>query len=231
MSDPIRPAFMLEGTSLMASALHAQLLTRRRMRFEHDLKNIMHGLMSGTELLSKALATPTPLITPEECVRLLQQQLKRTQGTLHRMLDELAPAPADAETISLASLIEECSHDLRHELQRFELTTAVESSLRTHAHRALLKDTLLYLLMSAMDAAPPHATLMLTAQSSNDAALVELRFPHADTSFATLGLAVIEQALSGDGAHIELQSRGSETVVTLRLPPAHAQTAPGPPHD
>ena len=83
MSDPIRPAFMLEGTSLMASALHAQLLTRRRMRFEHDLKNIMHGLMSGTELLSKALATPTPLITPEECVRLLQQQLKRTQGTLH----------------------------------------------------------------------------------------------------------------------------------------------------
>src|SRR5262245_57952386 len=125
MSDTPKPKFVFEGAELLERALHAQLLERRRATFEHDLKNVMHGLLSGTELLGKALATSSPRIPPAECLTLLQQQLMRAQGTLTHLLDEIAPAASGPAELPLDKLIEECTQDLRHQLQRFELAMSI----------------------------------------------------------------------------------------------------------
>src|SRR5688572_990787 len=105
MSDQKPRSFDFTSVESLAASLHAQLLARRRATLEHDIKNVVHGLMSGTELLSKSLTATSARITPAECLTLLQQQLTRAQATFHRILDEVAPAPDAVADIELAELV------------------------------------------------------------------------------------------------------------------------------
>lgn len=230
MSDSNKPPFVLEGTQLLASALHAQLLARRRPTFEHDLKNVIHGLMSGTELLNKALATSSPRITPAECLKLLQQQLGRTQVTLHGMLDEIAPPSAQATEIALSELLQECLHDVRHQLQRYELTSDIEPGLQIRAHRPLLKDVLLYLLTDAMDRAPLSSTFDLNAKrAGSDEASIELRYSLLDAARAPTSLTLIGEMLANDGIKTDVDIEVLDVRVGMRLPLVQAR-ALGPAH-
>jgi hypothetical protein len=172
--------FEFEGIRLLSSALHAQLMERRRSTLEHDLKNALHGLVSGTELLSKALTATSPRITPAECLSLLQQQITRAQHDLNRMLDEIAPAVLETIEFDLQELLVECRHDLRHDLQNVELTTDLGPRLRIRGCRPRLKDALLYLLFGAMDTMRPATAIELTTRAYGDTATIELRYRPAD---------------------------------------------------
>ena len=218
MPDSTHPPFSLEGADLLASALHAQLIARRRATFEHDLKNLIHGLLSGSELLGKALATSSARIPPAECLALLQQQLGRAQGTLHGILEEVAPVDATAAEIDLAALIEECSHDLRHQLQRYELKTDIEPGLRVRARRVRLKDALLYTLLECMDHAPLRSALTLSVRSDGDETVImELRCavsaPQPETAFV-----IVTSLLDADGARFDVSGSATERCVSIRLP-------------
>ncbi|HVF18167.1 MAG TPA: hypothetical protein VNA21_14700, partial [Steroidobacteraceae bacterium] len=125
MTDSTKPGFHFSDAELLASALHAQLLGRRRATIEHDLKNVVHGLMSGTELLAKSLTATSARITPAECVSLLQQQLSRAQATLHRILDEVAPVDQGVMDVDVGELVNECIHALRHQLQMLDVQTSI----------------------------------------------------------------------------------------------------------
>lgn len=222
MTSTTTPKFVFEGTELLARALHAELLARRRATFEHDLKNVMHGLLSGTELLSKALATSSPRIPPAECLALLQQQLARAQGTLNHLLDEIAPAETAPSDIDLANLIEECTHALRHQLQRFELTMSVDSQLTIRANRARLKDALMCMLLDAMDHAAARSTLTLTARhEQDDIAHLELRHTLSDAP-PSEALAYIDEIVRPDAGSIELTTESGSRTIVVRFPTASA---------
>jgi CheY-like chemotaxis protein len=212
-----KPPFEFEGPALVASALHAQLLDRRRATFEHDFKNVIHGLMSGTELLSRALASDTPRITPAECVALLQQQLGRTRETLQKMLDEIAPPPTPPGPIALAALIEECLKDVRHDVHRIEVASTLPTDSQVHAPRKLLKDAFLFLLLEAADAPQRRTSLQLSSRAEGDSAIIELTGPRKEDAEHPASLTVIATVLRGE--NIELDYSAHEDVrVTLRIP-------------
>jgi DNA-binding NarL/FixJ family response regulator len=219
MSDSSKPSFVFEGTELLASALHAQLLVRRRGTFEHDLKNVIHGLLSGTELLGKALATNSARIPPAECLSLLQQQLGRAQTTLHHMLAEIAPAAAPTADLDLMQLIDECVHDLRHQLQRFKLDAAIAPHLKVRAQRPHLKNALLGALLEAMDHAPLGSTLTVSARAEDDRVLLDIRHAVADAESPGV-LAALEALLRAEGAGLTVTGTAGERRISLQLPVA-----------
>lgn len=219
MTDTIPPPFVFAGVELLERALHAQVLARRRATFEHDLKNVMHGLLSGTELLGKSLTASSARIAPAECLALLQQQLTRAQGTLSHLLDEIAPATHEPSDIAVDPLLEQCARDLRHQLQRFELTTVVEPHVIVRASRSRLKDVLLCVLLDAMDRAPARATFALTARREGEhAASIELRHPLAAEASPSDALVYIGEILSADGGRIDVSSQANQRSVIVRVP-------------
>lgn len=221
-----RPAFALEDTELAAAALHAQLLARRRGTFEHDFKNIMHGLLSGTDLLEKALGASAPRITPTECLKLLQQQLGRTQGTFARILEEIAPAAAAPEC-DLSVLLEECAHDLRHDLQRLQLASEIEPALSVLVPHERLKDVLLAFLFDAMDRSPPHGPIDLSAVRDGERARVRIRHSCAAGSSSALArtATAVADAL---GMETDIDERDGVRRIELRAPIAHKTESTAP---
>lgn len=215
-----KSSFVLEGTELITSALHAQLLERRKETFEHDLKNVMHGLMSGTELLDKAIRTRSARIEPTACLQLLQQQLQRAQATLHRMLEEISPAEQIARNIDCAELLHECSHDLRHHLQRLELTMEIEPNLHVHARRSSLKDALLFVLLEAVDRAPARSRIELrAARGENGRAHVCIRHALVEAC-ARHSFDTVAPALAADGILLELIASDEARDIELIVPSA-----------
>lgn len=227
MSDSTNPPFVFEGAELLASALHAQLLARRQATFEHDLKNVVHGLLSGTELLRKAFATNSARISPAECLTLLQQQLARAESTLHHMLAEVVPAAAPTSDIDLTELIEECTHDLRHQLQRFKVDTSLEPHLKVRAQRPRLKNALLGVLLETTDHAPLSSTLILNARRDDaDRVVVEIRHAFVDSMPSGL-LAAINEMLQLEDVRVDVATSPGERCLSMRLPMA-AQPATSP---
>jgi hypothetical protein len=216
MSKSTHRSFEFEGIRLLSSALHAQLTERRRSTLEHDLKNALHGLVSGTELLSRALTTTSPRITPAECLSLLQQQIARAQHDLNRMLDEIAPAALEVTEFDLAELLEECQHALRHDLQSVELTTDLDPRLRIRGCRTRLKDALLYLLFGAVDTMRPTTAIELTTRPYGDTATIELRYSPADGQCPPL--AKLAEILRIDGLAITCEYVDDSAHVRVNAP-------------
>jgi hypothetical protein len=227
MANKNEPGFIFEGPELLASAVHAQLLVRRRATLEHDLKNVVHGLLSGTELLAKALATPSARISPAECLTLLQQQLGRTQSTLNRMLDEIAPVELGAGDIDLGELVSECAHALRHQLQLLELQTSIEPSLLVQGDRARLKDAVLCTLLDSVDAAPTRSKLTLSAARSDSRALLHIQHAQDAAKPQSSVMPFIGELLDADGASLEIDSTATERRLAISLPLAVPKTTAG----
>lgn len=216
MEDSNQPSFHLEGSELLAAALHAQLLARRRGTFEHDLKNVVHGLLSGMELMGKALTANPSRIAPSECLRLLQQQLGRTQHTLNQLLDEIAPSQAGTRDVELRQLVEECEHDLRHQLQRVHYRSSLEANLVVRAHRPWLKNALLSVLIELLDQTPPSSTLTVLLQRENAGrALVEIRHGIAQPPISA-ALSIVELILP-ETARIDVTDVSGERRIALTL--------------
>lgn len=210
---------------MLADALHSQLLARRRATLEHDIKNVVHGLMSGTELLAKSLTASSARITPSECLGLLQQQLGRVQTTLHRILDEVAPPPQALADIDLAELVGECTHALRHQLQAFRPQSHVPAGLTVRVPRARCKDILMFVLLDCLDRAPAHSNVVIGAHASSDERLVKLSVRHGEAASAgppTL-LAAIAPLLATATARVDFIANAGERTVEVALPLATAE--------
>jgi CheY-like chemotaxis protein len=231
MANKNEPSFVFEGPELLASALHAQLLARRRATLEHDLKNVIHSLLSGTELLGKSLTTASARITPAECLTLLQQQLGRAQSTLTRMLDEIAPVQGEVGDIDLTELVNECTHALRHQLQMMDLQTTMEAALSVRGHRARLKDALLCALLDSIDAAPPRSKLTVSASRAESKAVLQIQHMQDAAKPRSSVMLFMGELLNADDALLEIDSAATERRITISLPLATstATAVPGNP--
>ncbi|HEY8537766.1 MAG TPA: hypothetical protein VIL28_02800 [Steroidobacteraceae bacterium] len=221
-----KPVFALDDAELAAAALHAQLLARRRGTFEHDFKNIMHGLLSGADLLEKALGAGSSRIPPADCLKLLQQQLGRTAGTFARILEEVAPASAAPEC-DLSTLLEECAHDLRHDLQRLELTTEIEPNLVVLVPRARLKDVLLAVMFDAVDRSPTRGRISLRAVRDGERVCMQLRHSRAADGPSTL-LKLADAVARALNIEIDIGETDGERRTELRLAAASKTQPAGP---
>ena len=228
MSEAKPPTFDFSSVEMLAAALHAQLLARRRATLEHDIKNVVHGLLSGTELLSKSLSTSSARITPTECLTLLQQQLSRVQTTLNRILDEVAPAPQPPAEIELAELVTDCTHALRHQLQPFNVQIAVPQALRLRASRARLKDALLFAMLDCIDLSPSRARLAISAARSADGTrgTLGLEHPVDATRPSTSLLAMIAPLLTANDIDIQITTPNVDARAVELSFPLIAVTAP-----
>lgn len=218
MSDQKPRSFDFTSVESLAASLHAQLLARRRATLEHDIKNVVHGLMSGTELLSKSLTATSARITPAECLTLLQQQLTRAQATFHRILDEVAPAPDAVADIELAELVTECTHALRHQLQPLNLQVAVPQDLKLRGVRSRLKDALLFTVLECVERAPQRSRLAIAAsRSSESRGALTLQHMQDATQKPSL-LSSIAPLLAEDDIRIESEQNATERSVRFSFP-------------
>ena len=215
MSESPKTGFDFSEGELLASSLHAQVLARRRATLEHDIKNVLHGLMSGTELLGKSLSVSSARITPAECLNLLQQQLARAQTTLHHILDEVAPPPQSAVTLELSQLTAECTHALRHQLQTLNVQSAVAQDLKVRVVPARCRDALLSLLLDCVDRMPQRSALTLRAERI-DAEAIALVIEHPQTSSAaSSAIVTITKVFAAD--EVQLRVADNEQTRTLQL--------------
>jgi CheY-like chemotaxis protein len=230
VSDQKPAGFDFSNAEILASALHTQLLARQRAVLEHDMKNVVHGLLSGTELLAKSLTIESARVTPAECLTLLQQQLSRVQTTLHRILNEVAPLPQEPEDIDLAELLAEGAHALRHQLQLFNVQNTVPQGLKVRASRARLRDVLLFALLDCIDRAPARSRIAITTDRANDNTRVTLTVQHARDASVQIPdlLPTIAPLAELDGGRLEFTNADArERTVTLSLPLLTETDAPG----
>lgn len=207
----------LQGVELLASALHAQLLMRRRATLEHDIKNVVHGLLSGTELLSKALHTNAARISPAECLSLLQQQLGRAQTTLNRMLEDIAPSDVAISTIDLAAVVQDCTHAVRHQLQTLTVQVSVEPGSKVRIQAARFKDLLMSILLGCVDQATERSRCELSAASEPMRVILTIR--HSLSSDAPLANGeAIREVLAADDIHMSVSASAHERRIELSIP-------------
>jgi len=215
----------LERIELLASALHAQLLARRRATLDHDIKNVMHGLLSGTELLAKSLGTSSARISPNECLALLQQQLGRAQTTLDRMLDEVAPPDIDPVETELAELVTECTHALRHQLQPLSLKNAVERGPKVRVHLSRCKDALMAILLGCIDRSPARSNVELTASIAADRVTLRIRHVLQDPA-SVIGMSELQELLASDSVHLDVSAAGTQRTIEVAFPLVVADIEP-----
>ena len=218
MSKEDQPPTALEGDELLASALHAHLLQRRRATLEHDIKNVVHGLLSGTELLAKALSTNSARITPNECLGLLQQQLSRAQTTLSRMLEEVAPSELRPTDVELADLINECTHALRHQLQSFALQTSLDGASKVRVRASRFKDVLMLILWGCVDRSPPRTRLELTTTTSNARAVLTINHTLKDQVVSLADWTSLQELLTADDMRLDVSTNGQQRTIEISLP-------------
>jgi CheY-like chemotaxis protein len=218
------PGFDFSSVQMLADALHSQLLARRRATLDHDIKNVVHGLMSGTELLAKALSASSARITPAECLNLLQQQLGRVQTTLNRILDEVAPLPRPVADVDLAELVGECTYALRHQLQSLRPQSHVPAGLTVRVARTRCKDILLFVLLDCIDRAPAQSNILIAVRELRDERLVKLSVQHGEAASAgsATSIAMIAPLLAAEHARVEFASSAGERTVEVILPLAAA---------
>jgi CheY-like chemotaxis protein len=216
MTESTKPGFDFSEAELLASALHAQLLKRRRATIEHDLKNVIHGLMSGTELLAKSLTATSARITPAECISLLQQQLSRAQATLHRILDDVSPAEDQIVDVDVAELVTECTHALRHQLQMLDVQTSLTPALKIHVARGRFKDALLCVLLDCVDRMPPRGRISISVNVSGNRVTVSIQ--HVQTiDTASHTLATMAKVLHADGAQLQMETSANGRTVQIDI--------------
>jgi hypothetical protein len=221
VTDSKRPSFDFSSIEMLASALHAQLLARRRATLEHDVKNVLHGLLSGTELLAKSLSTTSARVTPAECLTLLQQQLARAQTTFGRILDEIAPAGHASSEIDLAELVTDGTHALRHQLQLLNTQIDVPQGIKVRTSRPHLKNILLFVLLDCADRTPARGTVSIAATVAPDAQRATLIVRHTQDPSSSMptSLTSIAPLLEQDDARLEMKGAAAgERVIELSLP-------------
>jgi CheY-like chemotaxis protein len=218
MSQDDPTTFGLEGVDLLANALHARLLQQRRATLDHDMKNIVHGLLSGTELLSKALSTSTARISPSECVTLLQQQLTRAQATLARILEEIAPAELGSSEVELTELVGACTHSLRHQLQSLSVNTALQQTATVRVHASRFKDALMLLLLDCVDQSPLRSRLELGTSLAQDHVVLRIEHTLRDSPGGPGHLPMLRELFATDGVQLEIGTAERQRSIALMIP-------------
>jgi CheY-like chemotaxis protein len=223
--------FRLAEQELRASALRSQVLERCHRTLKHDINNVVQSMHSGLELLSKSVASPANArISAQDCLALLQQQLRTLRETLDRILQQLGQPPGAPERFDFSALLNEALTLLRHEHAVATAVTSIEPAVSVEARRANVRTFVLALLLDAIDHSTPDAKIEVRVRRIGEEpkarALLEVRAGVLDATADRPLLELLEPLLQDEQGELHVAQDGEQTSVTLELPsPAQAADA------
>lgn len=141
--------------ALLEDALHAQLASRCRRAYHHDMKNGLQGVYGGVDALIRAARADKPMAIPfDQLVQFVRHAIANHEAGLERVLISIAPDEQPATEVDVAELLNELSRFLMSDASRCSVRfrSDLKSQLRTRADSARIRLAFLGLLTEAIDA-------------------------------------------------------------------------------
>ena len=146
-----------ELTTLLEDALRAQVTSRCKRAYGHDLKNGLQALYGGIDVLIRAAQNPQSMRTPvERVIDHVRQAIAKHQETLDHVLEHLIPELRQEHTLNIVARIQDVVTFLRNDAAHNSVTFRVDLSDEPiiDACPARLRLVFLALLLDAIDASP-----------------------------------------------------------------------------
>ena len=214
----------------------------------HDIRGSMQALFSALELLGRSAksGTDNPERVEKAC-ELAKRAISNHEKSTLGVVQALTLQHTEAVAIDLFRLASEVVHFLRNEAAGREVTLKViGTEVSISAERARLQTLLVGLLMAAIDAVPPGASLLLCVESADGEALVSV---DSDAGYEEISpidpmrpdrngpllpkdltLLFARQFLAANGGRLEIHGASAAMprgVLRLRYPLGVSPLAPG----
>ncbi len=203
----------------------------------HELRNPLGTIKASADMLERNL--PPEDAIARELSGYISSEVDRTNSLVSRFLDfarplELRRAPADLEDV-IAAAVRQTRRDAEEHRITVELQPAPEP-IRFPLDAELMERVFVNLLMNAIQASPPHASIDVVTGVQNGAAIVRVidhgagivpggteaifnPFFTTKSNGTGLGLAIVAKIVDEHGGKIHVESiPQKETVFTVTLP-------------
>ena len=150
-----RPMNESELFPLLEDALHAQLATRCRRSYHHDMRNGLQGIYGGVDALIRSIRAERPISIPfDQLVQFVRHAISNHEAGLERVLANIAPDEEPATVIDIAELLNELTRFLMSDASRCSVRfrSELQPPLKAHADPARTRLAFLGLLTEAIDA-------------------------------------------------------------------------------
>jgi signal transduction histidine kinase len=206
--------------ALSREALETELVLASQMRslahvygvLAHDLKAPLNAMQLALDLLADSLADPGP---PAEAaagerrqryLAILREELARLDRVLRAMLEQKEPIASAAASFDLREVIQEVARLLLRPArrQRVEVRLDLPAAMTMTGYRERLKQALLDLALSGLEAMPEGGRLGIAAAAQGDSLVVTVEDTGAGGRSASgIGLYM---------ARLVVESHGGEMV-------------------
>lgn len=209
----------------------------------HEIKNPLASIKGAVEI---AITPTTPENDRKEFQEIISKEIRRIDGTVREFLEYARPRPVHLEPLDLAVVLESTMRQLSPQVElagaRFE--PRVSPNQMILGDRDKLHQTLLNLLLNALQASPAGSAIEVTLKQLGDREVVmAIRdhgrgirgedLPHIFEPFFTtkpsgsgLGLAIVKGVIEDHKGAIGVTSSESKgTTFTITFPSAGAITA------
>jgi signal transduction histidine kinase len=142
---------------LLEEALRAQLATRCRRAYHHDMKNGLQGIYGGVDALIRAARTDKPVAIPfDQLVQFARHAITNHEHGLERVLANIAPDEESIHVFDVAELLGELTRFLMSDASRYSVRFRSEliQGLDARADRVRVRLAFLGLMTEAIDAMP-----------------------------------------------------------------------------
>ncbi|MDP8983572.1 MAG: hypothetical protein M3N97_00755 [Pseudomonadota bacterium] len=234
---------------LYEAAARAIINQRCAPAYLHDIRGSMQALFSALELLGRSAKSgaDNPERVEKAC-ELAKRAISNHEKSTLGVVQALTLQHTEAVAMDVFRLVSEVVHFLRNEAAGREVALKVIGpvGVSISAERARLQTVLVGLLMAAIDAVPPGASLLLCVESADGEALVSVdsdagyeEIPPIDPLRRDqngplllpkdLTLLFARQFLAANGGRLEIHGASAAMprgVLRLRYPIAVAPVAP-----
>ena len=224
---------------LLEDALRAQLATRCRRAYHHDMKNGLQGVYGGADALIRAARADKPIAVPlDQLVQFVRHAISNHEQGLERVLGNIAPDLESSTQIDVAELIGELTRFLMTDASRHAVRLRAEFAepLIVQVNAARLRLAFLGLITDAIDSTEGGGDISLRGYSTPQGIEVVMQdarpadaptfdaFALDETKLskrASIVLPTVRYVVSDLGGEVECaQAPGSGRRTTLRLPRA-----------
>lgn len=224
-------------------AAHLRALSRLAPTTAHDIRTPLHTVVLYLELLRNTLAEPAGGDVKERQGRYIEvigSELQRLEGMLDSFLDQLRMTEDSAERFDLVETVGDLGILLDPYCRRGRvgLRRASDGPVHIEGNKDSLKQALLHILITSVEAIPADNELSISVFSENGGAVVRIAgalpaIPSAllpgnddlgDTTETERGLRVARRVVERHGGSIKARSGTSDaSTLEIQLPLAAAK--------
>jgi signal transduction histidine kinase len=149
---------------LLEDALRAQLATRCRRAYHHDMKNGLQGIYGGVDALIRAARADKPMVVPlDQLVQFVRHAMTNHEHGLERVLTHIAPDREAAASVDVTELLTDLGRFLMSDASRHSVRLRCELSgaLIVQTQPARLRLVCLGLITESIDAMPKGGEIIL----------------------------------------------------------------------